>query len=905
MFKVHTIGGYSEVGKNMTAIDMGEDIIVFDCGIHVSAIVDLQESTKNPTPKLLESVGALPNDVVLNNCRDKVRAIMITHAHLDHVGAVQYVAQKYPNAQIYGTPFTIQVLKALMADSKISLRNRINIVQPNTSIFVNGRNRKYKVDFISVSHSTLQTVFIALHSPYGIIVYANDYKLDNNPTIGDIPNYTKLREIARQGVKLLIVDSLYSGEERKTPSEKIARALVEEVLLTVNHENHGLIVTTFSSHIARLKSIVEFSKKLDRRLVFVGRSLAKYVNAAKAIKKCPFEREIELVSFSGHLKSKIKQIDKNRKDYVVVCTGHQGEPGSILDRLVSGKLPFTFHPQDSVVFSSSVIPVPVNISNRVNLDKKLRGKDVRVFDNVHVSILPNTEVIINDSNGIKIKEINAISELEKQEMKVPAFDSNDLKIKWYDAFLVKHPYNGTIFNIKTKSGRSVSITSGHSLFKLEKGTLISEKGDNLKIGDYLAIPKKFSWYKEVQEINVEDYINLTNNHYKKSVTKLFYNNKPICDLNLKLDNNFAKLLGYYLAEGSAPRHISLVIGKHENDILQEIKKSIKSSFPYANITVIEKGTSYEIVFGARILKSLFKSWFGNNAKTKKIPKFVFSSSDEFKLNFLGAYINGDGCIDKGKDHFRIRMKTASKKLASDLLYLFSQTGICAKFDHIQINPKRKIAGNNKFTDKTYSYVIRIQGIDYLNKLKNFLSDKFKIQIEEKSKTLKFSQNMPPESLPIEKLEFDEIIPKKDTYLWDIKYYRQNSKVKKQHISQKLIIKQADSVIGFTKKILNGDLLFDPIVKIEESNYKGEVFDFSVPKAENFIGGFGGLMLHNSGHGGREDLREVINLLQPEHIIPSHGSLDQLTPAIELAKEMGYKFGKNCHLPQDGSKIIIN
>ena len=385
MFKVHTIGGYSEVGKNMTAIDFGEDIFIFDCGIHVSAIVDLQESTKNPIPKLLESVGALPNDALLNNSREKVRAILITHAHLDHVGAVQYLAQKYPNAQIYGTPFTIQVLKALMEDSKSYLKNKINIIEPNTSFFVNGKNKKYKVDFISVSHSTLQTVFIALHSPYGVIVYANDYKLDNSPTIGDIPNYAKMREIAREGVKLLIVDSLYSGEERKTPSEKIARALVEEVLLTVNHENHGIIVTTFSPHIARLKSIVEFSKKLNRKVVFMGRSLAKYVNAAKAIKKCPFERDIELVSFSGHLKSKLKQVDKNRKDYVMVCTGHQGEPDSVLDRLATGKLPFNFHPQDSVIFSSSVIPVPVNISNRVNLDKKLRNKDVRVFDNVHVS----------------------------------------------------------------------------------------------------------------------------------------------------------------------------------------------------------------------------------------------------------------------------------------------------------------------------------------------------------------------------------------------------------------------------------------------------------------------------------------------------------------------------------------
>ncbi len=128
MFKVHTLGGYSEVGKNMTAIDFGDDIIIFDCGIHVSAIVDLQETEKHITPKLLESIGALPNDSILNNFRDKVRAILISHAHLDHIGAVHYIAQKYPNAQIYATPYTIQVLKVLMEDSNIHLKNKINIV---------------------------------------------------------------------------------------------------------------------------------------------------------------------------------------------------------------------------------------------------------------------------------------------------------------------------------------------------------------------------------------------------------------------------------------------------------------------------------------------------------------------------------------------------------------------------------------------------------------------------------------------------------------------------------------------------------------------------------------------------------------------------------------------------------
>lgn len=385
MFKIHTIGGYNEVGKNMTAIDFGDDIIVFDCGLFIPAVVDLQETEKNPTPKMLNDAGALPDDLILEGKRDRVRAILITHAHLDHVGAVQHMASKFPNAQIYGTPFTIEVLKTLMQDSRTHIKNKINVIHPDNSCIIKGAKRTYKADFVSISHSTIQSTFIALHTHEGLIVYANDFKLDNNPIVGSPPNYKKMRELAKKGIRVLIMDSLYSGSELKTPSEKIARALVEEVLLTVDHKGKGIIVTTFSSHIARLKSIVDFSKKLGRKVVFVGRSLNKYVGAAQKIHQCPFKKDIELITYKNQVNSKLKMLDKEREKYVIVCTGHQGEPGSVLDRLAAGKLPFNFKPQDAVIFSSKVIPAPVNLTNRVNLEKKLKNKDVRIFDHVHVS----------------------------------------------------------------------------------------------------------------------------------------------------------------------------------------------------------------------------------------------------------------------------------------------------------------------------------------------------------------------------------------------------------------------------------------------------------------------------------------------------------------------------------------
>ncbi len=384
--RIFGIGGFNEVGKNMTAVDLGEDVIIFDCGLYLPPIVELEESERVYSEKRLRQIGAVPSDEILDdlNLRNKVRAILPSHAHLDHIGALPFVAHRY-KADIIGTPFTIEVLKTLFNDEKIQSSNRLKVVQPNSFCYVQGKNRKYQVDFINITHSTLQTSMIALHTPEGVVLYSNDFKFDNNPILGKKPNYEKLKEIAKEGVKALIVDSLYSGDERKTASEKVARTLLEDVLLTTTNEDSGLFVTTFSSHIARLKSIVDFGKELNRKIVFIGRSLNKYVSAASRIDMCPFRKDIEILSYKNQIHSRLKHINKDRKHYMVVCTGHQGEPGSIMDRLSKNKLPFYFNPRDQVVFSSSVIPTKINIENRERLDNRLKKSGVRLFNNIHVS----------------------------------------------------------------------------------------------------------------------------------------------------------------------------------------------------------------------------------------------------------------------------------------------------------------------------------------------------------------------------------------------------------------------------------------------------------------------------------------------------------------------------------------
>lgn len=386
MIKIHTIGGYNEVGKNMTALEYGEDVLLFDAGLFLPAIVGVEEREKIPTAKGMRSIGALPDDLYLdkNGLKKKVRAIMISHAHLDHVGGIPYVAERY-SAPVLGSPYTMEVLKVLMADNNQGIRNKIVPVKMNGTFVVKGKSASYKIEFINMTHSTIQSTCVAVHTPEGVVLYANDYKLDNAPVFGEKPNYKRIKELSKQGIKAFIVDCLYAPDDRKTPSEKIAKGLLEDVFFSTENRNSGMVVTTFSSHIARLKTITEFGRKLNREVVFLGRSLSKYTQAAKNIGKAGFMRDVRVVTYRRQLEKAVQRIGKNKSRYLVVCTGHQGEPGSILDRIARGQLKLGLNSDDHIIFSSKTIPTPVNEASREQLSKRLKRFQVRMFDNVHVS----------------------------------------------------------------------------------------------------------------------------------------------------------------------------------------------------------------------------------------------------------------------------------------------------------------------------------------------------------------------------------------------------------------------------------------------------------------------------------------------------------------------------------------
>jgi len=403
--EICTVGGYNEVGKNMTAIKVGDSVVIMDMGLHIENYVrvrDEENDSGSITVASLQKADAVPDDRAIADWRKNVKLIVPTHAHLDHVGAIPFMASHY-GVPVVATPYTIEVIKAILRDEKIKIKNELKVLNANSHLRV---NKELDLEFVNITHSTPQTVVGVLHTSEGVVVYANDFKLDNNPILGTKPNVERLRELGQQGVDVLIMDGTRAARSGKTPSESIAKEMLRDVMLGSDLKDGLIIVTTFSSHIARLKSIIEFGRKLNRKIVFLGRSLSKYVEAAEAIGLVNFSDEVEIVKYSKQVKRRLSQINKEKRNrYLLVVTGHQGEPESVLSRIARQELQFELYPEDAIIFSCSVIPNPSNIANRELLESQLKRYKVRMFKDIHTSGHASKEDLRDMLNMLKPKHL--------------------------------------------------------------------------------------------------------------------------------------------------------------------------------------------------------------------------------------------------------------------------------------------------------------------------------------------------------------------------------------------------------------------------------------------------------------------------------------------------------------------
>ena len=382
--EIIAVGGYNEVGRNMTAVRVGKEIVIFDIGLYLDPVsgnnsVDME----NMHSLDLIQIGAIPDDTVMNAVEGTVRAIVCTHGHLDHIGAIQKLAHRY-SCPIIATPYTIELIKQqIEGERKFEVTNKTFALKAGGKYTI---STNLTLEFIRVQHSIIDSVMAVLHTPVGCIVYANDFKFDMTPVLGEAPDLARIRAIGKEGVKCLIVESLNLDDRGYAPSEQVARFRVRDALMRAEDDKHAIIVSTFASQVARIKTITECAREIDRIPILLGRSMERYNGLAEVMKQVAFPQG---TSIYGNRKTTDRMLRRVAKEghekFLLVVTGHQGEPGSMLSRMALGETPLKIEKGDRVLFSANIIPNPINYAQRAEVDRLLLRQGARLFDGLHVT----------------------------------------------------------------------------------------------------------------------------------------------------------------------------------------------------------------------------------------------------------------------------------------------------------------------------------------------------------------------------------------------------------------------------------------------------------------------------------------------------------------------------------------
>jgi len=382
--EIIAVGGYDEVGRNMTAVRCGKEIVIFDMGLRLDQLMIHEDAEVDEMHSLdLIKIKAIPDDTVLQKVEGTVKAIVCSHGHLDHIGAIPKLAHRY-KAPIIATPYATELIRQqISGEKKFGVGNKL---------FALGAGQRYTLspnlvlEFVHTQHSIIDTVTPVLHTPHGAIVYACDFKFDRSPVIGKPPDFARFRQLGKEGVLALIVESTYIHRPGRCPSERIARDLVRDVITSFEDDKSGIVVSTFSSHISRVKTIAECAHEIGRKPVFLGRSMQKYSVTAEQMKFVSFPETASVFGDRRTVDRVMRRMMKEGKDkFLPIVTGHQGEPGSILTRMALGDTPLTLGKGDKVLFSANVIPNPMNVGQRYRIEQYIRKSGARLFEDLHVS----------------------------------------------------------------------------------------------------------------------------------------------------------------------------------------------------------------------------------------------------------------------------------------------------------------------------------------------------------------------------------------------------------------------------------------------------------------------------------------------------------------------------------------
>ncbi len=381
--RVISLGGLEEIGKNMTVLEYGNDIIVIDSGMGF------------PDDDMLGIDLVIPDISYLIKNADKIRGILITHGHEDHIGAIPYVLQQI-NVPIYGTRLSLGIIEGKLEEHSLPYEPELYTVEAGDVINLG----VFKAEFIHVNHSIADACAIAIKTPVGLVYHSGDFKLDVSPIDGKMMDITRIGELGKDGIQLLLCESTNAERAGYTPSERTVGGSLERIF--TQYEDKRIIIATFSSNVHRVQQIIDASAKHGRKVAILGRSMENVVGAAA---------ELGYMDLPDGVLISIGDIKRYRpSELTLITTGSQGEPMSALYRIA-----FSEHDKvklatsDVVVLSSSAIPG----------NEKLVGKIVNALVRCGVKVVNDSVDAVHVSGHACREEIKLLMALLKPKFFMP------------------------------------------------------------------------------------------------------------------------------------------------------------------------------------------------------------------------------------------------------------------------------------------------------------------------------------------------------------------------------------------------------------------------------------------------------------------------------------------------------
>ena len=381
--RVIALGGLGEIGKNITVLEYADDMIIVDCGLAF------------PDEDMLGVDLVIPDVSYLEANADRIRGMVLTHGHEDHIGAIPYVLRQI-NPDIYGTKLTLGILEHKLSEHALPYEPSLKCVRAGDVI----RLGEFSVEFIHVNHSIADACCLAITTPQGVVVHSGDFKLDITPIDGEMMNITRLGEIGKKGVLMLMCESTNAERPGFTPSEKTVGKSLEYIFNT--NADKRIVIATFSSNVHRVQQIIDVSARHGRRVAVTGRSMLNIVGAAV---------ELGYMKVPEGVLIDINEIKRYKPEQLtLITTGSQGEPMSALYRMA-----FSDHSQvslgygDLVVLSSS--PIPGN--------EKLVGRIINELTKNGVKVLHDHSVEVHVSGHACREELKLLMALLKPRYFMP------------------------------------------------------------------------------------------------------------------------------------------------------------------------------------------------------------------------------------------------------------------------------------------------------------------------------------------------------------------------------------------------------------------------------------------------------------------------------------------------------